>query len=56
MVRVLVGGEEEVHGLARWDGDVGSAEWLGVAAVGADDGERVVGDGEEQDVLHGGVH
>lgn len=50
-VRLLVGGQQEVNGLTRGYCYVVCDEWFGVACIRSDNGEAVVGDGEEENVL-----
>ena len=44
-----------MHGLPRRDDERVHGEWLDVVGVRLDDGERVVGDGEEELVVERGV-
>jgi hypothetical protein len=53
--RVGLGAQEHVGGLARRDEHDVRAERLDVGGVDVDDGERVVGDGEEELVVERGV-
>lgn len=56
MVRGLIGMEEKVHGLSGEYEDEVECCWMSVACIGADDGETVAGDGEEDAVGHAGVY
>lgn len=49
------GFEEDVGGLAWCDDNYVGGEWFYVDCIGFDDSERVVGDAEEELVVHGGV-
>ena len=50
-----LGGEEDVGGLARGDDQGLDGERLDIDGVDLDDGEGVVGDGEEELVVERGV-